>query len=64
MMLVETPLAYNGELVACNPCAASGPIIPPVGRAANGFDDTEMERACGDASFAAPVLAACTRACA
>ena len=33
-----------------------GPIIPPVGKAASGLDDAEMERACGDDFLLSPRL--------
>ena len=59
--LANAPLACNGETIVRNPCAVGGPIIPPVGRAASGFDDAEVGCACEDVSSSVPVPVACKR---
>ena len=41
-----------------------GPIIPPVERAASGFDDAEVGCACEDVSSSVPGPVACRRVCA
>ena len=41
-LLLSAPLACNGNLFFCIPCATSGHINPPVGRVAIEFDYAEM----------------------
>ena len=45
-------------------CAAGGSIISPIERAASGFDDAEVERACRDDFSSVLAPSACTRVCA